>query len=297
MDADMGSADTGQPSDPVGTGNTISFRHVIGVYHKYSSAKDFRKILVKTIDVLTALRDDAQASNKAIRSFLNFDAPISDADCIQLNDELKASLRFSNSHLCSTKMNFSEQNIFPSMAPNLPINIDTIKTVHDILRNPVEPQPVNIEHVVRVGDGLDFAALDFFLVGCQKIVKPGDDRDIIKDRVECGVAHSKVHLKQLASPASWQLSMGYIPLTRIQKLHVLIQKLLKMSSALLQEEDEEFNDFEKKLSDALGGLDSVETFTKSMERVLALDDSHNSQDRFIEVMRDMIMHKKHDSTH
>ncbi|KAH7347565.1 hypothetical protein B0T11DRAFT_343693 [Plectosphaerella cucumerina] len=270
MDADIGSADTGQPSDPVDMGNTISFRHVIGVHHKYSSAKDFRKILVKIIDDLTSQRDDAQESNKAIRSFLNFDAPISDADCIKLNEELK--------------------KFFPFMVPKPPITMETIKIVHDILRDAVDPQPVNIEHVVRVGDGLDYAALKSFLDGCQVLVKPGDDRNKIKDRVECGLAWCKANLIDMPPPASWQLSTGDIPLTDIQKL---LDKCL----ALLQEEDDEFNDFEKKLSDALGGLDSVETFTKSMERVLALEDSHNSQDLFIEVIRDMIMHKKHESTH
>jgi hypothetical protein len=176
------------------------------------------------------------------------------------------------------------------MVPNLPINIDTIKNVHDILRDPVDPQPVNIEHVVRVGDGLDFAALDFFLAGCQVLVKPGDDRNKIKDRVECVLAHCKLHLDDMPPPASWRLSTGDIPLTDIQKL---LDKCL----ALLQEEDDESNDFEKKLSDTLGGFDNVEAFTKSMERVLALEDSHDSQDLFVEFIRDMIMHKKHDLAH
>jgi hypothetical protein len=120
MDADMGSSGSGQPSDSVDISNTISFRHVVGVYHTYSSAKDFREILVKIIDDLTSLRDDAQESNKAIRSFLNFDAPISDADCIQLNDELKVSLRSSNSHLCLTKMKFFQTEHLSVHGPEPP---------------------------------------------------------------------------------------------------------------------------------------------------------------------------------
>lgn len=204
----------------------------------------------------------AKHGDQGTTAFLNFQSPISDEDCNKLVTEVLVSPQ-----LALTDYELTRHCCKARTMSRVPYNTDTIKLIHDVLRESVDGQGNT-----RLGDSLDRSGVAFFLEHCHIVLDTKTSGEFFKDGVKKVLHWTKMHVdnrEESKALREMAVSSESIDLAALRDAVSQLLEMRKVHKLMIEEMSQKQHRSEvRNVLNLHGGSTNAATFQQELEQIV-----------------------------